>query len=312
VRAAGVASRLPLDLGRSRISITPEGFERPEGEAQPTATHRLVGTGYAETMGFRLVEGRFLDRRDEADGPKHVLVNRTLADRFWPDGNALGRTFYGPEGVVWLTVAGIVEDVREESLDGPTTSTVYIPHRDWAWRTMQVVVHTEGPPLELLPTLKEAVWAVDPAVPVSSVRTVEDVVARSYRGLSMTARLFGLFALLALALGAVGVYGVMAFTMGRRRHEMGIRVALGASRSTLLRHALGGAGRTLALGLAAGVAGAPLVRRVLQASVTGVGTASAGTLAAAALVLAGVALTASYLPARKAAAADPTESLSRD
>jgi hypothetical protein len=294
--------------GTSRISFYPEGFTPDESGELPEATHRLVTAGYAETMGLRLVEGRFPTEQEFREGEPQGYVTRGLAERFFPDG-ALGKRFLGPGGVPWLTIAGVVDDVREDALDGPVLPTIYIPHRDWAWRTMFITVRTAGDPMATLPAIEAAVWSVSGAVPLSRVRTMSDVVARSLEEIRLLGRLFTLFGVLALVLGAVGVYGVMSYAVHRRRHEFGIRAALGAPRGRLLRGALRRGGGTLVLGLAVGALAAPGIGRLLANSIDSVQSSSWGVLAGAAAVLGVVALLAIVLPAGRAARVDPVESL---
>jgi predicted permease len=309
VESVGYVSRLPMGSGTSRITITPAGLELADDEARPVATHRLVGTGYAESVGMRLREGRQLDERDAADGPLPVVVNATLADRFWPDG-ALGRGLYGPGGVTWATVVGVVEDVREDGPSRPVLPAVYLPHRDWAWRTMTFTVRARGDdPLALVPALEEAVWSVSPDVPVSRVRTLRSVVDGAVQDTRLTARLFTLFAALALVLGAVGVYGVMAYAATRRRREFGIRTALGAPRVRVTGAALLRAARPLLAGIVAGVVAAPFVGRLLTSLLHGLEPGDPLSIAAGAGGLALVGVVATWLPVRRATGVDPTECL---
>ncbi|MEQ8329478.1 MAG: ADOP family duplicated permease [Longimicrobiales bacterium] len=309
VDAAGGVGRLPMAGGRSEITIYPEGFEPGPGGELPDATHRVVTAGYAEAMGFRLREGRLLAEADlQADEPYPVVVNATLADRFWPDG-ALGRAFLGRGGVRWLTVVGVVEDVAEEGLNAPPRPAVYIPHQDWAWRTLFLAVRTRGDARAALPAVRAAVWSVAPDVPVAREASMEEVVHRSVADTRVTGTLFALFGALALLLGAVGVYGVMAFAVVQRTREFGVRLALGATRGDVARDAFRTSGLTALIGIAAGAAATPAVGGALSGSLEGVRDSAPGLLAVVALVLLGVALTATWLPARRAARVDPVTSL---
>lgn len=311
VVSVGAVGRLPLGGGRSRISITPDGYEPSDADERPEATHRLVTAGYAAAMGFRLVDGSFPTTDEYREGPLRVYVTQGLAERYWPDG-AVGRHFNGPGGQTWLTVAGVIEDVREDGLEGPVLPGVYIPHRDWAWRTMYFVVRTAAEPLALRSAIENAVWAVSPEAPLSRVRTLDQVVARSVENTRLTGRLFTLFGALALLLGSIGVYGVTAYDLSLRRREFGIRVALGASRSALLRRAAThGAGQVL-LGIGGGVVLSIWVGRLLARFVQGVQPTSLPVLAGTSLILVLVATIATLLPARRATVVDPTESLRPD
>lgn len=309
VESAGVVGRLPLGGGRSEITIYPEDFEPgPDGEL-PDATHRLVSPGYAEAMGFRLLEGRLLSESDVGPGePILGYVNRTLAERHWPDG-AVGRSFLGPGGVTWLTVVGVVEDVREDALTGAVKSAVYIPHRDWAWRTMWLSIRTSTDLEALVPSVEAAAWSIDPTIPVTRVRSMRRVVEASYQDLQVTSLLFSIFGGLALFLGVIGVYGVVAHTLGERRREFGIRLALGATVSTVTREAIRRAILAVGLGLVVGLVAAPYIGTLLNSSIEGVRAGSTAILIAASGALSLVAVAAAWFSARNATRVDPIESL---
>lgn len=308
VIAAGATGRLPLDGGVSRITIFPEGFEPDESGELPDATHRLVTSGYAEAMDFRLIEGRFPNESSFRSGPIEVFVTRGLAERFFPDG-AIGKRFLGRGGVTLWTVSGVVEDVREDDLEAAVMPGIYLPHRDWAWRTMNLVVRTQGDPFESRAAVESAVRSVSTSVPISRVRSMEDVVLRSVRGPLLMGRLFTLLGALALLLGAVGVYGVMAYSLSQRRREFGIRIALGASRSQVVRRALSGGIRPLAFGVAAGAALTIPAGRVLAGAIEGVQSENLGVLIGTSLVLTTVVALATALPAHAGTRVDPAEPL---
>ena len=196
--------------------------------------------------------------------------------------------------------------------DGAVGPALYIPHHDWAWRTMHMVIRTGLPPSSLAQSAKEAIWAIAPSIPVTRVRPMVDIVEGSISGTCVTSTLFAVFGALSLLLGCIGVYGVVAHALGQRRREFGVRIALGASSSSVARGALRGAGVTVVLGLLAGVTATPFVGSVLAASVQGAHSRAPGVLVTASVVLAAVALTAAWLPARRAAAVDPVESLRAD
>ncbi|MEM7415879.1 MAG: ABC transporter permease [Gemmatimonadota bacterium] len=308
VDRAGAAGRLPTDGGVSRITINPEGFEPDESGALPDATHRLVSAGYAETVGFRLLEGRFPTETEFREGPQPTFVTRGLAERFFPDG-AIGKRFFGSGGSTWLTVVGVIEDVREDALHGTVLPGVYIPHRDWAWRTMYLAVRTSGEPTAHLDAIEAAVHGVAPAVPLSRVRTLEDIVDRSFLETRLNGRLFTLFGALAVILGAIGVYGVMAYSMSLRRQEFGIRLALGARQDELVRRAVRSGLGPLTVGLVAGIAITVPVGRSLASSLEAVEATNSLALVAATGILATVALFATLLPAFRVGRVDPVRSL---
>ena len=312
VVSAGSVSRLPMGRGQSRITVFPEGFEVPDSGELPEVTHRLVTNGYLETLGARLIEGTLPEAdEDRAEGPLRGVVNRAAAERYWPGESAVGRRFLGPGGVVWMEIVGVVEDVRELGVTSPREPpAAYIPLRDWPWRTAYAVVRTRS--AADLDALKAAVWSVSPGVPVGDIRPLSALVAETVR----PTRLLALLALgvggVTLLLGGVGVYGVAAYATGRRRREHGIRAALGADRSSLLRGELRRAGRLVFWGTILGLSGAWAVGRALDSVLFGVRAADPWVLSGAAAVLIAAGFAAAWIPARRAAGADPASALRSD
>ncbi|HSM60493.1 MAG TPA: FtsX-like permease family protein, partial [Longimicrobiales bacterium] len=308
VERVGLGSRLPLAGGDSRISANPEGWQREEGAPAPEAWHRLATPGYLEALGVALLDGRIPGVEDDRDDlPQLAVVNRAAAERFWPGESAVGKRFYGPGGVVWLTVAGVVEDVRERGQQAAVIPGVYIPHRDWPWRTMYAVVRTRDEPMSLLPALQEAVRSVSAGVPISRVETLEEIVDGGLRPTRMLIAIAAVAGIVTLLLGGLGVYGVVSHAVARRRRELGVRAALGAGRGRLLRGAMGSATRIVALGLGAGLVLAWMAGRGLQAVLPGVDALDVPAFAAALAVLGSVAYAAAFLPARRAARVDPVQ-----
>lgn len=312
VESAGLVNRLPMGRGRSRISVFPEGFEPPESGEIPEVTHRLVTAGYLETLGARLRDGALPGVDDErAEGVPFGVLNQAAADRFWPGESAVGKRFLGPGGVVWLQVVGVVDDVREQGIGRPTEEpAVYIPLRDWPWRTTYAVVRARAG-VEAS-QLKEAVWSVSPGVPVNNIRPVAELVAETVRPTRLLAWLAATVGLVTLLLGGVGVYGVASYGSSRRRREHGIRAALGADRSTLLRDELRRAAHTVLWGGALGLSGAWLAGRALESVLFGVTARDPLVLAAASTLLLLAGLAAAWLPARRAATTDPAGALRAD
>jgi predicted permease len=306
VEGVGFGSRLPMAGGDSRITVTPEGWDFAEDEAHPVAWHRLVTPGYLEAMGARLLEGRIPTEEDDREGlPELVVINRAAAQAFWPDASAVGKRFHGPGGTVWVTVAGVVEDVRENGQTRAVLPGLYIPHRDWPWRTMYAVVRARGEPMALVPELKQAVWSVAAGVPISRVETLERVADRGLRPTRTLAILAAVAGGVTLLLGALGIYAVISHAVARRLRELGVRSALGADRGRLLRGELGGATRIVVAGLGTGLVLAWLVGRALEGALYGIAALDPPSLAGALLLLAGVAYLAALLPARRASAVDP-------
>lgn len=306
VEWAGFGSRLPAAGGDSRITVQPEGWTFAEDDPRPKAWHRLATPGYLEALGVRLLAGRIptvADDRDDA--PELVVVNQAAAEQFWPGESAVGKVFYGPGHTVWATVAGVVENVMENGQARTVLPGLYIPHRDWPWRTMYAVVRGRQDPLALLPELKKAIWSVSAGAPISRVGTLEDMAARGLRPTRTLAVLASLAGLVTLLLGALGIYGVVSQTVARRTRELGVRAALGAGRKRLLRGELAGASRIVIGGLTVGLFLAWATGRALRGALFGVAPFDLPSLAGALALLAGVAYLAAYLPARRASSVDP-------
>jgi predicted permease len=308
VSEVGFGSRLPLAGGESRMSVVPEGWDFQEDDAEPEVWHRLATPGYLEALGVRLVEGRIPTAEgDRDDVPMLAVINRAAARKFWPGESAVGKRFYGPGHVVWLTVAGVVDDVMENGQDRPVLPGVYIPHRDWPWRTMYAVVRAREDPALLLPALKSAMWGVSAGVPISRVATLEAVRDRGLSGTRALTLLAGLAGAVTLLLGALGVYGVVSHSVTRRLREIGVRAALGADRRQLLMGELSRASRIVAWGLPAGLLAAWVAGRSLQGVLFGVSALDPLALSSSALALAAVAYLSALWPARRAARVDPVQ-----
>ena len=315
VEVAGFTSRLPLSGGDSQITVTPEGWTFQEAEPRPVAWQRLVTPGYLEAMGARLVAGRIPGPADDRAGlPELVVINRAAASAFWPGEPAIGKRFYGPDHTEWLTVAGVVDDILENGQTGTVLPGLYVPPRDWPWRTMYAVVRARRgqDPAALLPALEHAVWSVSAGAPVSHVETLEGVEAR---GLAQTRTLVLLAAVtgaVTLLLGALGIYSVVSHAVARRIPELGVRAALGAGRARLLRGELVGATRIVAAGTVAGLFLAWLIGHALGGSLYGVTPLDPASLAGATILLASVAYLAAWLPARRASRVDPVRVMRRE
>jgi len=313
VEAVGFVSRLPLAGGDSRITVTPEDWEFAEGDPHPVAWHRLVTPGYLEAMGARLIAGRIPTAEDDHDGlPELVVVNRAAAQAYWPGESAVGKRFYGPEHRVWVTVAGVVDDIMENGQTRPVLPGLYVPLRDWPWRTMYAVVRARQDPAALMPELKKAVWSVSAGVPISRVETLARVANRGLRPTRTLATLAALAGAVTLLLGALGIYAVVSHAVARRVRELGVRAALGADRARLLRGELTNTTRIVAWGLLVGLFLAWLAGRALRSALYGVHVLDAPTLAAALALLGGAAYVAALLPARRAATVDPVRVLRQE
>lgn len=306
---AGFVSRLPMGNGTSSVTVTPEGFERAEGEPAPTATHRLVTPGYLEAVRARLLSGRLIGPDDGRAEPLGAVVNRTFVERFWPGETGIGKALMGPGGTAWLRIVGIVDDLQEYRPGAPPRPAVYIPDTDWAWRTMYAVVRVQGDPAAAATALEDRIRGVSPGVPVTRERTLDDVVKARTADVRLLARLGTIISAFALLLGVLGVYGVVAYAVRRRLPELGVRAALGASRSRLLRTEIVRHGRTVALGTGAGILASLAGGRLLTSFLYQVSAYDPLVLGGVAAVLGLVGLGAVWIPARRGAAVNPVDVL---
>ena len=209
----------------------------------------------------------------------------------------------------WITIVGVVGDTRDQSMEAAPRPQIYRPHAQYSTWSMALVVRTQGDPLLLTSPIRDAVWAIDPEVPVSWVQTMAGVIADSMAQPRLLAELLVAFGALALVLGAVGVYGVMSYGVSQRSTELGVRMAFGAGRGAILRQILTEASRLVLAGLVVGVAGALALTRLLTSQLYQVEPTDPMILGSVVLVLCAVGLTASYLPGRKASRLDPVEAL---
>jgi len=315
VRSVGATRLLPLTGTIGDWSITIDGRPRAQGE-NPNGDWQVVTPGYFETMGMRLVRGRFFAETDDADAPITAVINETMANRYWPGDDAIGKRYHlGTNPRPWITVVGIVGQVRHNALTESARAEMYVPHGQWSAagagvpRAMTFVVRTDASPLAVLPYVRETVRSMDPSLPLADVRTLEDVARSALAQARFTTTLLALFATLALALAAIGIYGVVALVVTRRQQEIGVRMALGARPAVILGMILRRGMALAGAGMVVGIVAAALVTGVVSSMLYGVTRFDPMTFAVVPLLLAGVALLACLIPARRAARLDPVEAL---
>jgi len=318
VRVVGGVSNLPLASPLGDLNFRIRGRDVREGEVSPKADWQVVTPGYFDAMGMRLIRGRTLNEEDRVGAPGAVVINQTMARRYWPGEDPLGERFVlgGHAGPGEVTVVGIVRDVRHGSLSESHVSQMYLPQAQFRYwngggvvRSMTLVVRAHGDPASITTAIVGAVHGIDAQLPVADIRTMDQVVTAS---LSRQRFLFALataFALVALALGAFGIFGVVAFGVSRRTKEIGLRLALGARRGQVVASVLLDGGRMVAWGVAVGLLGALVLARLLRNLLFGVAPLDPFTLIAAPLCLIAVALAAMWLPAQRASRVDPMEAL---
>jgi predicted permease len=315
VRAAGSARVLPLARQIGDWSIKIEG--RPYvPEENPNGDYQAVTPGYFEAMSLKLIRGRLLTDADREGTQPVVVINETMASRYWPGEDAIGRQFHmGTDDKPWLTIVGIAGNVRHNAVVEEGRAEMYLAHAQLpehiggAPRGMTLVVKMEGNPLAIAGSLRDAVRAIDRNLPVSDIRTLDDVAASALAQPRFVTFLLALFAATALTLAAIGIYGTISLLVAERTQEMGIRLALGADRPAILKLVLGQGLILTAIGLLAGLAGAVILTRTLSGLVYGVGTLDPATFIVVPALLAVVALVACVIPARRAASVDPITTL---
>jgi putative ABC transport system permease protein len=312
VERAGWSSQLPLGGNFDRYGVTIEGKPLPNPANAPSADRYAVTPGYLEAMRIPLKRGRTI-RPDDARGrPGIVLINEAFAKQDWPGGEALGaRIQLGGPDAPWRTVVGVVGDVHHVSLDEKQAPQVYLPEVQWlgADDAMVLAVRTRGDPATTAAAVREAIRSVDRDLPILNVATMEEVVTNTADQRRFAFILFEGFALVALLLAAAGIYGVLAGSVTARTREIGIRSALGASRSGLLKLVIRQGLVLTAAGITAGIMGALLLTRFLRGLLFGVGAQDPVTFVGVVLVLAVVALAACLAPALRATRVSPLEAL---
>jgi predicted permease len=309
VKDVALTSRLPL-RGRNENRFEIEGRPTPPDRPSPAAEARFVSPNYFATMQIPLLSGQPLSAVADSAAPGEVLINRTMAEKYWPSENPVGRRIqvFGPKGP-WLTIVGIVGDVRQVALDQPAREEMYISNLSRPSQEMSFIVRTDGPPERFGTAVTRAIRQADPEQPVFGIMSMERLLAQASAERRFSLLLLTLFAGIALLLSAIGIYGVMAYTTTQRRHEIGVRMALGAGGRDVLGLVVGQGMRLVGIGLVLGLAGAWLLSRVLTSQLYGVTAQDPVTYLTVALLLGAVALAASYVPARRAVRVDPMTAL---
>lgn len=311
VESAAVINYLPLGGANSSDAFLVEGTPDPPPGQEFIGRYRVCSPKCFETLGIRLVRGRVFSEEDRAGATPVIIVNQTLANRYWPNGDAIGKRmrFTGSlDQSPWIQVVGIVQDVKHD-LNVPITPDYYLPHAQDPWNAMALVAKTNVEPSSLATRIREQVWSIDKDQPVFDVRTVEQVRSTSMSLYSFAFGTLTIFAAIALILAAIGIYGVMAYAVSQRTHEIGIRMALGARASDVLRLMIKGGMAMAVIGIVAGLAIAWAATRFMKSLLVEVSPTDALTLSLVSLLLLIVALLACFLPARRATKVDPLVAL---
>lgn len=311
VESVGGVHMVPVAHQGFNGGLEIEGSAPEPGAALPRVNWRVVTPGYFGTLGIPVLAGRRLDAGDRQGSPEVALVNRSLAERFWPGEQAVGKRFkIDLEQTGWITVAGVVGDIHQNGLERPPLPEVYRPAAQNRRPVgLNFLVRSAGEPNALMPALRQAVWSVHPDAPVRSMRTLSGILERSTAEPRLLMRLLGFFAGLALLLGALGIYGVLAHEVHGRTREIGVRMALGARRPDVVRLVLRRALLLVAVGGALGLAALPALSGLLGSLLFEVTPGDPATVAAVLLVLVATAALAAWAPARRAVRLDPIEAL---
>jgi putative ABC transport system permease protein len=309
VEAAGASTVIGLEGQGWTGDLFVDG--RPDFHARQLR-HKDVTPGYFAAMGLPIILGRDVADSDTAAAPAVAVVNQAFVQAYFSDEDPIGRRIsysYDPQRRAWRTIVGVVADEKQDSLAEPVAPEVYESHRQNATSGMTLVVRASVPAPSLVPSLRAEVSALDAGLALYDVRTLDDVVAASVARERFTTWLVALFAALALTIAAIGVYGVVAYSVSRRTREIGVRMALGADRAGVLWLVFRETLLLVGLGLAGGFVVAALAARAIRSMLFQTSPADAVTYASVMIVLGGVAILASYLPARRAVAVDPATAL---
>jgi putative ABC transport system permease protein len=311
VQAAGATNSLPMG-GDMVLAFVVQGRPPlPPGAGQSTNFYG-VNADYFKAMGIRLLKGRLLSERDTRDTPHVAVINETMAKKIFPDENPIGKriTFDGGENNPdWYEIVGVVGDVKQYGLDQATPMQTYEPYTQQTFSSMTLVARASGDPTNLTAAIRNAVLQLDKEQPIANVRTLDQILSISIAQQRFSTLLLGVFAAVAMALAAVGIYGVLSYAVTQRTQEIGIRVALGAARRDVLRLVVGQGMRLALIGMAAGLAVAFALTRLMSTLLFGVSPTDPMIFGSIALLIVTVALLACLIPARRATKVDPMVAL---
>jgi putative ABC transport system permease protein len=305
IQAAGVTSHLPLSGALRFVFFCPQGTACQGIGKDPTIALRQVSPSYFDAMRTPLLRGRVFTESDVAGGAPVAIINQTVASRYWPGQDPIGKHVANSRDMVQREIVGVAADVKFDTLNAANSEEMYFPIAQVAWPSGTLMVRSDANPEPLVAAVRQKIAELDPYLPVSGILSMNDVVAASVAQPRIVMQFVGIFAGFALLLSAVGIYGVMAYSVNQRKQEMGIRVALGARPSDILRLVVGQGMRLTLAGVGFGVAVSLLLTRLLASLLFGIRGIDPAVFSAAAVVLVGSALLACYLPARRATRVDP-------
>ena len=313
VRSAAVTTNLPLYRQGNSIGIGIEGRPEPPPGQELIVVTRIVSPGYFDTMTIPLLSGRNLTEQDTETTPNAVVISETMARRFWPNEDPIGKRISAgrvESEADWISIVGVVKDVRQFELTAEPRPQMYMSYRQAGFfAPRDLVVKTDVDPASMAATVRKAVWEIDKDQPVSNIRTMDEILASSIARQRFSMLLLAIFAAVALVLAAVGIYGVMSYSVAQRTHEIGIRMALGAQTSAVLKLAVGYGMKLVIIGIVVGLIAAFALTRVMATLLFGITATDPTTFTLISLLLVLVAAIASYIPARRATKVDPIVAL---
>jgi putative ABC transport system permease protein len=311
--AVAVASHMPFDFTED-WTVTIEGGTTSGTTLTQNVDTRTISADFFRAMGIPLLRGELFSAQDRLDTPGAVIVNQTMARRFWPGGDALGKRLKlgrTESNSPWLTIKGVVADSAQSALDATIRPEVYFPLAQMAhrYRRMNLAISTNGNPLGLIGSVQQAIWGLSNDQPVYQVRPLNQLINRSTGTRRFAMLMLGLFGALALVLSAVGIYGVMSYAVSQWTHEIGVRMALGAQPRDVFKLVVGQGIKLALLGVVVGLGAALGLTRLMKSLLYSVSATDPLTFSLIALLLLGVALLACWLPARRATRVDPLVAL---
>ena len=305
VRSASAASALPMHPVGTEFALpfTVDGRPEPANGEEPQSDVRIATPGYFSTMQVPLLSGRLFDERDLAEAPHVAIINETMATRYFPDEDPLGKVLVNPHGR--SEVVGVVGDLKHYGLDSEPRPEIFLPFRQTTLNGMALVLRTETDPLQFASTIRREVWAVDPGQPIYDLSTMRQVLARAVSLPRLSMVLMAIFAATALLLATLGIYGVISYSVSRRTKELGLRMALGAESSDARRLVVVNSMGLVGLGIGVGLVAATVMTRSMVLLLYEVSPLDPVVFVGVSVILSAAALAASIVPARRATEIDP-------
>ena len=309
---AGYTTSVPLEWKGGANGLIIEG-RQPEPGTAWNANHRQVSSDYLQTMGIALRQGRFFSEQDSEESLPVAIINQTMARQYWPNQDPLGKRFSFDKPARWLTIVGVVADVRQMGVDAAVRAEMYLPYRQTKTHAFfaprDLVIRAAAEPLNLVPAVRQAIYEVDPQQPISLVRSMDQVLGEETAPRRLGTTLLATFAVLALLLAALGIFGVLSYLVAQQTPEIGVRMALGARPRDILALVLRKGLRLALAGVGVGLLVALALTRLMRSLLFEVSAMDPVTFIVATVLLPAVALLACLVPARRAARVDPLEAL---